>query len=166
MDKVVQQMQTPAPKHVVDGLCSRLREIAAVEQDHGESLANECRSFIYQQGEVKWVDVLITAYLINGGVMLREPIAPAATTKKASPERTTAKIRPVATPDSATTMSTSVTPLSSAAPRIAAPQCTVAPVVVDSPVVVKSPNRAKVDDFLESDMIEIENMVINLGLPE
>lgn len=73
MQKIVDQMKTPAPPHVLDGLCTRLKEIETAESFHGEALANECRSFIYQQEEVKWLDILVTAYLINGGVILREP---------------------------------------------------------------------------------------------
>jgi hypothetical protein len=87
MDEVVLLMQKPAPKHVIDGLCQRLREIELHEADfstkqagnkgaclQGSLLADECRKYIYSQDEILWMHVLVSAYYINGGVMLREAV--------------------------------------------------------------------------------------------
>lgn len=66
-------MQKAAPKHVMEGLCQRLKEIETHENDtNGALLADECRKYIYSQDEILWMHVLMTAYYINGGVMLRE----------------------------------------------------------------------------------------------
>lgn len=77
MEQVVELMKKPAPKHVMEGLCQRLKEIETNEkgQQHfvnGAVLADECRKYIYSQDEILWMHVLMTAYYINGGVMLRE----------------------------------------------------------------------------------------------
>jgi hypothetical protein len=134
MEKVIEQMKTAAPEHVVQGLCTRLREIEGVESANGETLANECRKFIYEQNELKWIDVLVAAYFINGGVIVREPFH---TTK--SPPRATPPPPP---------------PTSSAASAASTPP----------PPLVKSPNRAAVSDFTSADMREIENMVNSLDV--
>lgn len=72
MDAVIEQMGKPAPKHVVEGVCQRLKEIESIEKATGPLLADECRKFIYARDEITWMDVLISAYYMNGGVMLRE----------------------------------------------------------------------------------------------
>lgn len=69
------QMKKPAPKHVVEGVCQRLKEIESVEKETGPLLADECRKFIYAREEITWMDILISAYYLNGGVMLREAFA-------------------------------------------------------------------------------------------
>jgi hypothetical protein len=74
MDGIVEQMSKPAPKHVVEGVCQRLKEIEAIERDTGPLLADECRKFIYARDEITWLDVLVSAYYMNGGVMLREAV--------------------------------------------------------------------------------------------
>ena len=95
MEHVVELMQKPAPRHVMDGLCQRLKEIEtyeSLEEDckqkpgegvsiknrgvNGALLADECRKYIYSQDEILWMHVLMTAYYINGGVLLREAHRP------------------------------------------------------------------------------------------
>lgn len=73
MEKVITLMKQPAPKHVMEGLNQRLKEIETHEnQNNGAALADECRKYIYSQNEILWSHVLTIAYYINGGVMLRE----------------------------------------------------------------------------------------------
>lgn len=93
MDKVVELMKQPAPKHVMEGLCQRLKEIETLEEGalNGAILADECRKYIYGQDEILWMHVLMAAYYINGGVMLREaqpkqPIATVAVAKGSVPK--------------------------------------------------------------------------------
>ena len=76
MDDVVKQMGSPAPQNVVDSLCFRLRLIAGAEGKGGEALSEECKSFLYNQAEVKWIDILTVSYLINGGIILRDVASP------------------------------------------------------------------------------------------
>lgn len=71
MKGVLEQMEKPAPKHIIDGLCHRLKLIERAEGKDGKVLADECRSFISNK-EAKWVDVMMAAYLINGGIILRD----------------------------------------------------------------------------------------------
>lgn len=70
MKGVLEQMEKPAPKSIIDGLCHRLKLIEMAEGKDGEMLANECRSFISSNS--KWVDVMMASYLINGGIILRD----------------------------------------------------------------------------------------------
>jgi len=88
MKGVLEQMEKPAPKHIIDGLCHRLKLIERAEGKDGRALADECRSFISNQS--KWVDVMMAAYLINGGIILRDvdlssvAISPTSTEKSAA----------------------------------------------------------------------------------
>ncbi len=76
MKRVLEQMKSPAPKHIVDGLCHRLKQIEMAEGKDGEAMANECRSFLdskkVEGKHVRWMDVMMAAYHINGGIILRE----------------------------------------------------------------------------------------------
>ena len=72
----MKQMGSPAPQNVVDSLCFRLRLIAGAEGKGGEALSEECKSFLYNQAEVKWIDILTVSYLINGGIILRDVASP------------------------------------------------------------------------------------------
>jgi hypothetical protein len=80
MDRVIELMDKAAPKHVIEGLNKRLKEIETHETtsehlcSNGAALADECRKFIYGQDEVLWKHVLMTAYYINGGILLREAV--------------------------------------------------------------------------------------------
>ena len=178
MKSVVEEMHSPAPMHVVEGLCARLRDIEQTESGYGEELANECRSFIYEQSEVKWLDVLVTAYLINGGVILREADSLQTDSQAGSQQSLAAQAESSASPccpDAGTApCDTGGAALQQAVPDDAADGAPreVPPVqVVEStdeapqgvapvPVVVES--TAHVVDM---DMLEIENMVNSLGIP-
>lgn len=98
---VVSQMDTPAPPHIVSGLFSRIKEIERDEVDVGGSgFASDCRSFIEGKVEVKWMDVLVAAYMINGGVILREPgqwraAAPPASSASSASAAATPRAKPV-----------------------------------------------------------------------
>ena len=169
MQSVLSIMGTPAPQHVVDALCQRLREIEHMEKENGgEDLANECRTFIYQQGEVKWMDVMMTAYLINGGVILRDAMGKMP--KGGSPRRADEQSTPTAASAAATPVATPVAV--AAAPQMAAPKMasaipapkTAQPETAASTVLIKSPNVANSPDFTDEDLREIENMVSSLGI--
>lgn len=177
MNTVVEEMHKPAPVHVVEGLCARLRDIEQTECGYGEELANECRSFIYDQAEVKWLDVLVTAYLINGGVILREAASSGSQ---------------LASPAQADTTQTSLTGdenknFASAEPCCAqqeAPCCaTSAPAASETPLqslptsmqvarggmigqeeTVGAQEERAEQTPLDMDMLEIENMVNSLGV--
>jgi hypothetical protein len=84
MEQVVSLMQKPAPKHVMDGLCQRLKEIESNETQRGLQIADECRKYIYGQDEILWMHVLVSAYYINGGIMLREAIQSSTTSHDGS----------------------------------------------------------------------------------
>ena len=158
MQSVLSIMGTPAPQHVVDALCQRLREIEHVEKENGgEDLANECRTFIYQQGEVKWMDVMMTAYLINGGVILRDATGKMST-EGASPRRGCEQSTPTAASAAATPVASAI-PVAATLETMAAPKKTAAPEVL-----IKSPNAANSPDFTDEDLKEIENMVSSLGI--
>ena len=75
MQRLEEQMDTPAPQHVVEGISCKLREIESVGGGHGISLSNECRSFMFQQSEVRWKHVLLMAWHLNGGVIIGDPDA-------------------------------------------------------------------------------------------
>ena len=140
MQSVCSLMAKPAPAHVVDALCQRLREIESIEKDQGgEDLANECRSFIYQQGEVKWMDVMMTAYLVNGGVILRD--ASSATPSPSNSARSNTKTVPEEV-------------------AIASPSA----VGAGAGVLIKSPDGSASRDFTDTDLLEIESMVNSLGI--
>lgn len=160
MQSVLSIMGTPAPQHVVDALCQRLREIEHVEKENGgEDLANECRTFIYQQGEVKWMDVMMTAYLINGGVILRDAMGKMS--RGDSPRRADEQSTPTAA-------SAAATPVAAAIPVVATPEMpeskTCTSTTAASTVLIKSPNAANSPDFTDEDLKEIENMVSSLGI--
>lgn len=166
MQSVLSIMGTAAPQHVVDALCQRLREIEHVEKESGgEDLANECRTFIYQQGEVKWMDVMMTAYLINGGVILRDAmgIMPKGGSSRRGDEQST----PTAASAAATPVAAAATPdmatPKKAAPKMAQP-ATGTSTTAASTVLIKSPNAENSPDFTDEDLKEIENMVSSLGI--
>ena len=72
MDKLVKQMSSPAPVHIIDGLHRRLMMISASEGDTGQKLAHDCKQFLSEQSEVQWVHILMMAYMVNDGVILRD----------------------------------------------------------------------------------------------
>lgn len=157
MQSVLSIMGTPAPQHVVDALCQRLREIEHVEKESGgEDLANECRTFIYQQGEVKWMDVMMTAYLINGGVILRDAMGKMPKGKCPRDEQST----PTAASAAATPVASAIPVVASAMPASEMEK----PATAASTVLIKSPNAANSPDFTDEDLKEIENMVSSLGI--
>lgn len=69
MDSVVALMKEKAPEAVVGDLLQRLEFL---KNDIGEKKAEECKSHIGKKNNVKWLDILIVAYHINGGVLLRD----------------------------------------------------------------------------------------------
>ena len=159
MKSIVEEMHTPAPKHVVDGLCSRLRDIETAESGYGEELANECRSFIFQQAEVKWLDVLVAAYLINGGVILREADCPqqyAATTQ----EEPSLHAATLPTPDVQASQSAPSAPM----PGVDSQQQPPLQNKAATGSAVTESIAAPATTQLDREMLEIEDMVNSLGV--
>jgi hypothetical protein len=77
IDDVITMMNSPAPPGVVEKLCQKLRDVETHEKNiRGDFIVNECRSHIFKQEDVKWMDVMVSAYVINGGIMIRDIIPP------------------------------------------------------------------------------------------
>jgi hypothetical protein len=92
IDDVITMMNSPAPPGVVEKLCQKLRDVETHEKNtRGDFIVNECRSHIFKQEDVKWMDVMVSAYVINGGIMIRDIIPPPPALEEAKTEEITQK---------------------------------------------------------------------------